>query len=278
MNSVTVALIGNPNTGKSSLFNALCGMRTRVGNFPGVTVEKKIGTFVYGEKKVTVIDLPGTYSLSSRSKDELVSVDALMGEAVDIPPVDAIVIVVDANHLERDLYLLSQIAELDKPMLLVLNMWDRVEQSARKIDVDSLSRRLGMPVIKTTACRQIGIDEAREKIGKLAIVPPRRIDEELFPAAFLTEAHRLTHWIHGQGHLVRHYIVERLLIDVQGAMEKRWTSKPRLAQLQQQLDASRERLKAADCQVPFVETRVRHAWVQKTLEGVVDSQSGFRQR
>ncbi len=123
MPNITLAIIGNPNTGKSSLFNALCGMRSRVGNFPGVTVEKKIGLYQDGDNQVTVIDLPGTYSLSSRSSDELISVDVLMGQCPDAPPVDAIAVVVDANHLERDLYLFSQIAELDKPTFLILNMW-----------------------------------------------------------------------------------------------------------------------------------------------------------
>ncbi|MFN5852183.1 MAG: FeoB small GTPase domain-containing protein, partial [Pirellulaceae bacterium] len=124
--SITIALVGNPNTGKSSLFNALCGLNARVGNYPGVTVEKKIGSYDDGEGLVQVIDLPGTYSLSARSPDERVSVDVLLGHQSDVPPLSAIVVIVDASNIERNLYLFSQVRELGLPIVLVLNMWDRV--------------------------------------------------------------------------------------------------------------------------------------------------------
>jgi ferrous iron transport protein B len=276
MPNITIAIIGNPNTGKSSLFNALCGMRSRVGNFPGVTVEKKIGSYNDGDNLVTVVDLPGTYSLSTRSSDELISVDVLMGQSPDAPPVDAIAVVVDANHLERDLYLFSQIAELDKPTFLILNMWDCVQGSGISIDTELLSQRLGVSIVKTTANRQIGIEEVRKTIRNLKIAPPQKIVEDLFPVPFREVVHQLSNWINGQGHMNRRYIVERLLLDVHGALEKRWSVKPRLAELGKRLQEARERLKNLDCRVPFIETQVRHDWVQETLGSVIGRSNQFQ--
>jgi ferrous iron transport protein B len=269
MPNITIALIGNPNTGKSSLFNALCGMKARVGNFPGVTVEKKIGAYVFGENTYTIIDLPGTYSLSARSADELISVDVLMGQSPDAPPIDAIACVVDANHLERDLYLFSQMAELDKPTILVLNMWDCVQAGGLGIDIENLSQRLAVTLVTTTASKQVGIEQVRRAIANLKIAPPRQMIDDLFPSIFREEVLRLSNWINGKGHIHRRYIVERLLLDVDGAIEKRWSSKPRLDELSKQLAISRGRMQAADVRVPFIEAKVRHAWVQHTLKGIV---------
>ncbi len=276
MPQITVAIIGNPNTGKSSLFNALCGMRTRVGNFPGVTVEKKVGTYVDGESTITIVDLPGTYSLSSRSADELISVDVLMGQCSDAPPIDAIAMVVDANHLERDLYLFSQVAELDKPTFLILNMWDCVQASGLKIDIPKLSDRLGIPIVTTTANRLIGIEDLRSTIRSLRIAPPVKIVDDLFPLPFREEVHQLSNWINGQGHMNRRYLVERLLLDVDGALETRWATKPRLNELSQRLQIARKRLEVANFQVPFIETKVRHDWVREILANVVGRTTQFQ--
>ncbi len=111
----TVALIGNPNTGKSTLFGALSGAQQRVGNYPGVTVEKKIGRMSHDGHRWDLIDLPGTYSLAPRSLDEMVAVDVLLGRRKDVPPPDVVLCVVDANNLERNLYLVSQVLELGLP-------------------------------------------------------------------------------------------------------------------------------------------------------------------
>ena len=110
--SLTVAVIGNPNTGKSTLFTALTGMHSRIGNYPGVTVEKKIGRFTHDHSDVRLVDLPGTYSLSPRSLDEMVSVEVLLGRQPDVGRIDAVVCIVDASNLERNLYLVSQVLDL----------------------------------------------------------------------------------------------------------------------------------------------------------------------
>src|SRR4051812_5145976 len=112
---LTVALIGNPNTGKSTLFNALAGSNARVGNYPGVTVEKKIGRMKWEGGTISLVDLPGTYSLSPRTLDEMVSVDVLLGRQSDVGRPDAVICILDASNLERNLYLLSQVLDVGLP-------------------------------------------------------------------------------------------------------------------------------------------------------------------
>src|SRR5687768_8138375 len=106
---ITVAIVGNPNTGKSTLFSALAGVRQRTGNYPGVTVEKKLGQMQHGGRTFSLVDLPGTYSLAPRSPDEMVAVDVLLGRRSDVPSPDAVLCIVDASNLERNLYLVSQV-------------------------------------------------------------------------------------------------------------------------------------------------------------------------
>src|SRR5438132_10092197 len=135
-----VAIAGNPNCGKSTIFNALTGLRQKVGNYPGVTVEKKTGRFFgsHGEP-MELLDLPGSYSLQVRSPDEAVARDVLLGRREDTPRPDVIVCVVDASNLERNLYLAAQILELGLPMIVALNMVDVAEQNGIVIDVASLA-------------------------------------------------------------------------------------------------------------------------------------------
>ncbi len=115
-----VALVGNPNTGKSTLFNALAGMNVRTGNYPGVTIEKKIGRCDLGGRTIDLVDLPGTYSLAPRSPDELVAVELLTDDLPSEPPIELIVCVVNALMLQRNLFLVSQLMELGKPVVLAL--------------------------------------------------------------------------------------------------------------------------------------------------------------
>ncbi|MBI5758870.1 MAG: 50S ribosome-binding GTPase, partial [Planctomycetales bacterium] len=119
--TLTVAILGNPNTGKSTLFNALSGGAALTGNYPGCTVEKKLGRMRCGDCEVTLIDLPGTYSLSPRSLDEMVTVDVLLGRQPDVGHPDAVVCIVDASNIERNLYLVSQVLDIGLPTILVLN-------------------------------------------------------------------------------------------------------------------------------------------------------------
>lgn len=148
-----VALVGNPNTGKSTLFNALTGLRQRVGNYPGVTVARKSGTCDLGDgQKVELVDLPGLYSLAAASPDEQVVIDALSGNIAGDRRPDAVVLVVDSTNLLRNLFLASQVAELGRPVVIVLNQADVAKEQGLRIDTERLSRRLGgVPVVLSSA-------------------------------------------------------------------------------------------------------------------------------
>ncbi len=162
-----VALVGNPNTGKSTLFNALTGLRQRVGNYPGVTVARKSGQCDCGEGiKIELIDLPGLYSLSAASPDEQIVIDVLSGHLAQERRPEAIVVVADATNLLRNLFIASQLAELGLPMAIVLNQADVAEKQGLKIDTDLLSKRLGgIPVVLTSAWKGEGISQVRKAIA-----------------------------------------------------------------------------------------------------------------
>ncbi|MBZ0269637.1 50S ribosome-binding GTPase, partial [bacterium] len=142
-----IAILGNPNSGKSTLFNRLTGLRQKVGNYAGVTVEKKVGQCVLPSgSKVDIVDLPGTYSLHPGSPDEMIVRDVLFGLHEDTPSPDLIVFVVDATQLERHLFLAMQIIEVGRPVILALNMSDAAQSEGIVIDESALERRLGVPV------------------------------------------------------------------------------------------------------------------------------------
>lgn len=156
-----IALAGNPNSGKTTLFNALTGSNQRVGNWPGVTVDKKEG-LLKGHKDIIIEDLPGIYSLSPYTMEEVVSREYLLNEKPDL-----IINLVDGSNLVRNLYLTSQLAELGIPMLISLNMMDIVRGKGDKIDIEGLSKSINAPVVETIAAREKGVDELIEKILEL---------------------------------------------------------------------------------------------------------------
>lgn len=159
---IRIALAGNPNCGKTTMFNDLTGASQYVGNWPGVTVEKKEGKYTR-DKNVIITDLPGVYSLSPYSPEEIVTRDYLLDGGPDV-----VVNLVDATNLERNLYLTTQILDLGVPVVVALNMMDLVKKSGDKIDVDGLSKRLGCPVVETTALRGHGMAELMETALKAA--------------------------------------------------------------------------------------------------------------
>ena len=160
--SVKIALAGNPNCGKTTLFNALTGSNQFVGNWPGVTVEKKEGK-LKGHKDVTIMDLPGIYSLSPYTLEEVVARNYLIAERPD-----AILNIIDGTNLERNLYLSTQLMELGIPVIMAVNMMDIVEKNGDKIHIDKLSKALGCEVVKISALKGTGIREAAEKAVKVA--------------------------------------------------------------------------------------------------------------
>src|SRR5215204_7154678 len=146
--TLTVALAGNPNCGKTTLFNALTGLRQKVANYPGVTIEKKTGRCKLPDGRwIEVIDLPGTYSLISRSPDEQVAMEVLRGLRKDTKAPDVVIVVVDASNLQRNLYLVSQLVEVGRPMVIALNMMDIAERRGIKVSPGALERQLGIPVV-----------------------------------------------------------------------------------------------------------------------------------
>jgi ferrous iron transport protein B len=188
MSDFTIGVVGNPNCGKTTLFNALTGTKQRVGNWPGVTVDRKSGSYKHGRREIEVVDTPGIYSLSAASVDEEVARDyVLSGEA------DLIVNIVDASNIERNLYLTSQLLEMRVPLLVALNMMDIAEDRQIEIDVKALSAKLGCPVVPMVLAKKQGVAELKEtinttayegKISPTSVTYPAEIEEaatELLP-------------------------------------------------------------------------------------------------
>lgn len=164
------AMVGNPNCGKTTLFNALTGLRQKVGNYPGVTVEKKIGiTYSQHGRPIQVIDLPGAYSLAARSPDEAVLRDVLLGRRDDTPQPDRIICVVDASNLERNLYLVHQILDLGRPVIVALNMMDMAAEAGMKVDAAELEGELGVPVIACEAVHGKGLVELKLAMSRVEL-------------------------------------------------------------------------------------------------------------
>ncbi len=163
MKKFKIALLGNPNAGKSTIFNDLTGLRQKTANFPGVTVEKKTGTFTIGDQHIDLMDLPGTYSLFPNSKDEKLVGNILCNPHHDNFP-DLIIYIADVNQLERHLLLATQIKDLQIPMIIVLNMIDLFNQNGNTLDVVLLQKKIGNPIIVTDARNNIGIDELKNCI------------------------------------------------------------------------------------------------------------------
>ena len=161
---ITVAVAGNPNSGKTTVFNALTGSRYKVGNYPGVTVEKKLGTIETDEAVITVVDLPGTYSLTAYSLEEVVARDYIVTERPDL-----VMDIVDASNLSRNLYLTTQIMELGAPLVVCLNMMDLAEARGIEIDADRLAALLGVPVVQTVGNKRRGMDDLLDAIINNAV-------------------------------------------------------------------------------------------------------------
>jgi len=159
MEKFTVALAGNPNCGKTSVFNELTKSHQHVGNWPGKTVEKKEGSFEHKGKQITVVDLPGTYSLSAFSIEEIIARDFIMEEHPDV-----VVAVLDSTNLERNLYLAVQILELGAKLIVALNMSDLAETDGLKIDLEKMGVALKADIVKTVANRGLGISELKDAI------------------------------------------------------------------------------------------------------------------
>jgi ferrous iron transport protein B len=290
--AATVALIGNPNTGKSSLFNALCGGNARVGNYPGVTVEQKTGRMSLplrsvgngasvASAAVEIVDLPGTYSLAARSADEAVSVDVLSGAMQGIDRPDAVIVIADATNLERNLYLFSQVVELGLPTLLVLNMWDRTVDSGIRVDAERIAEQLGVPVVCTSASLRQGIDKLREALALMlssqlertsaaVTFPTIETASSTFPSAFQSETEKLMEWLRSRSVSIERYQAQRLLIDTSNAHVHRSIPGQLAFEASNRLIEARSRLADAGVKIPLFETQARYAWIKQKTAGLIE--------
>jgi ferrous iron transport protein B len=259
----TIALVGNPNTGKTTLFNALAGMKQRVGNYPGVTVETKKGRMRHGDHTFAVVDLPGTYSLAPRSPDEMVAVDLILGQQPGEGRPDAVITIVDASNLERNLYLVTQVMELGAPVVVALNMIDVAETQGLRIDAERLTRQLGVRVVPIQANKSKGLDRLRQAVAEVIQEGPT-FKGPAFPEAFEREVAALQETL---GAAVAPFLVRRLLLDVGGHTERRLTE--RHGDMATAVRAARQRLAAAGCAVSSIEARVRYAWIREATAGCV---------
>lgn len=205
----SLAVVGTPNCGKSTLFNRLTGLRQRIGNYPGVTVEKHVGTLRYDDSVIELIDLPGTHTLSANSYEERIAVDVILGRIPGTPTPDGILAVVDATNLYQGLYFIQQLLELELPVAVALTMTDAAEWEGITIDIDRLSARLGgAPVYPVIATTGKGLDALRQGLATLHERPapqPEPAWPELRAAAERLKAER--------GSSMRLVELERLLID-----------------------------------------------------------------
>ncbi|MGN6506847.1 MAG: FeoB small GTPase domain-containing protein, partial [Tepidisphaeraceae bacterium] len=228
----TIALAGNPNSGKTTLFNALTGLKQKVANYPGVTVEKKTGRCTLADgSMVDVIDLPGAYSIISRSPDERVTMQVLRGLRKDTAAPDVVIAVVDASNLSRNLYLVSQLIELGRPMVVALNMMDIAQRRGIRVSAQLLQEQLGVPVIPVTAARGEGVAELKAALAHAVPAPRPLFDLPVPMREQITELARSLHHEPAVVHQDPHVLAERLLIHDESDDLQSLRKSPRLKSL-----------------------------------------------
>ena len=260
-----VAIAGNPNCGKTTIFNALTGMRQRTGNYPGVTVEKKVGRFhgSHGEP-MDLLDLPGSYSLQVRSPDEAVARDVLLGRRDDTPRPDVIVCVVDSTNIERNLYLVAQILEVGVPLVVVLNMVDVAEENGLVIDVPALREKLGVPVVPMVATKNIGFVELKQALSQADLkLPPHRAP---MPEPIACEVRSLA----------ARLSVRPDAAEAEALLLVTLSDRAHVAEalggdhaLTDEVLAARERIRAAGLDPVSAPVEARYAWIQGVCENAV---------
>ena len=223
---IHIALVGNPNSGKSSLFNALTGLHQKVGNFPGVTVDKKTGDLTIGQYPTTLIDLPGTYSFYPKREDEWVAYRVLMGVDEQVKT-DVILLVADASNLKRNLLFCSQIIDLKIPVVLALTMNDLAAKKGIKIDVAGLQEDLGIPVVAVDARKNKGLSTLKEAIEAIIKTPRSKtqesfIDNKNLASAAIDEFKQLypTHSDYAALHYLMHHETFPLDPEMQDTIEQ----------------------------------------------------------
>jgi ferrous iron transport protein B len=265
----TVAIVGNPNCGKTTVFNALTGLRQRVGNYPGVTVERKEGKLsLPGGELVTLIDLPGTYSLHATSPDERVASEIILGARDDLTSPDLVVCVVDASSLERGLYLVGQLIDQEIPLVLALNMADLAARNGISIDIAALRRELRIPIVPLIANRGTGLDELRKAIASTdsPTALPRQLPLPEVVAREWDELAGLLGEVHGFPPRRAYHEAIALLTLPEGTVVHREEWSPEVLK---HLARDHARLDFLGFRRETLEVEARHAWSQALLSRVI---------
>ncbi len=258
-----VALIGNPNVGKTALFNALTGFNRHVANYPGVTVDIARGPLRGTQRPITIVDLPGAYSLAAASPDEMILCDALFGRRRDVPRPDAVIVVVDASNPQRNFYLLSQVLDANLPLVVALNMIDVAKRRGIETDVRRLSKRLGVPVIGLVATDPTTVAPLVEALETVLDQPPTTTRAAL-PEMLLDEARQLAS---ASAQQLSTTEALRAIADQDGHAPRVFAARggdPR------RLSEARDRLVRAGIEPGPAEVHARYHWVDRTLAGVID--------
>ena len=264
-----VAVIGNPNTGKTTLFNALTGLSQHTGNYPGVTVETALGAFLHDGRKFLAVDLPGTYSLAPRAPDEMIAVSVLLGSGEGTVEPDVVLAVADASNLDRNLYLVTQILDLGRPTVVALTMLDVAEKQGVHIDVEALQQRLGVRVVPVQAVKRQGLDRLRQAVCDTLHEAAPRTRLVTFPPAFRAEVATLARRLAGPDGAppLPDFLVERLLFDAGGKLEQDFARR-RGAPVLDHIRAARGRLNGAAARLPELETDTRYAAIADIVRAV----------
>jgi ferrous iron transport protein B len=263
------AVVGNPNVGKTTLFNALTGLSQVTGNYPGVTVERKSGSLKLNGAAAELVDLPGTYSLAAHSPDEMIVVDVLLNQQAGERAIDAILAVVDATNLERNLYLVSQLRDLGKPLVVALNMMDIADERGIRIDAARLSEDVGIPFVPVCASKRRGMDALKEALTQAAHSEtsgsngqgpdyPRELLDEVEGLAATLNTHA-----EGLGRDVPHLEAFRILVDRGGYAEQRITALLPDS-FTEELAERRDRV-APNGSLAALETRSRYGWIREVV-------------
>lgn len=260
-----IALTGNPNTGKSTLFNRLTGLRQHIANYPGITVEKKTGTLDLGKTEADIVDLPGTYSLAAASPDERIVMDTLDGRLGQKP--DLVVCVVDASNLRRNLFLVSQIAELGLPMVIALNQWDTARRAGIRINTELLADRLGVPVIPMIARRGEGISELKAAVAN-ALEDPRHFPRIEWPEFVGAARQIVVNGLDQAGVETSQAEALRMIFDPDSAHAQR-VNLPQI--LPGILRAARETIRSNGLNPSSAEAVLQYRHIAALLDGVVES-------
>ena len=270
----TVVVLGNPNAGKSTLFNGLTGVKQHVGNYPGVTVAKRTGSFDAQGQTFELVDLPGTYSLAPNSPEEMLSVKILLGKLPAKAKPDVILCVVDASNLQRNLFLVSQVLELHQPTVVAVNMIDVAAREGIEVDCEKLQEILGVTVVAVQAKRRQGFEELKQAIATAKDQSPK-FRHDPFEASLKQRIERLESTCPDDCALKR-FTVTRMLFDTDGFMSDQLKSEVGSSTIES-VAAEKSELQASELAAFESESSARYAWISRHFDSFTNQTSDTRQ-